>query len=176
MKQRKHILFFFIFILFHKSFACDCGWGGGFLKMAPKTELVALVKVTKYLTFKYIYGKRTPMSMEVEIIDVYKGKETRKTIIVWGDNGALCRPYLSEFDKGKYYVIAFYNGLNVSEFTHVYEKPTDYSISNCGEYWLKVDIKKQIAIGDLIERDTQIQIKLTDLKEQLTNIEISNKQ
>ena len=146
--------------------------------MASETEIIALVKVTKYLTFKDIYGKQTPMSMEVEIIDVYKGKETRKTVIIWGDNGFLCRPYLSHFEQGEYYVIAFYKGSDGSktEFAHKKERPTDYSISNCGEYWLKVDIEKQIAIGYLIERDTQIQIKLTDLKEQLTNIKIINKQ
>ena len=42
------------------------------------------------------------MSMEVEIIEIYKGEETRKSVIVWGDIGNLCRPYLSAFKEGQY--------------------------------------------------------------------------
>ena len=49
-----------------------------FLKMAKRTPLVALVRVTKYLTFKDSYGSRTPMSMEVELLEVYKGNETQR--------------------------------------------------------------------------------------------------
>ena len=157
MKLPRYI-FIFILMLSHKAFACDCESLGAFLKVASETEFVALVKVTRYLTFKDIDGKRTPMSMEVEIIDIYKGKETRKTIIVWGDNGALCRPYLSRFNQGQYYVIAFYKC-----------KTDDYFISNCGDYWLNADIKKQIAIGSVTEN--QSQITLIDLKEKLLVID-----
>lgn len=71
------------------SFACDCNYQGAFLKVAPNTKLVALVKVTKYLLYEDIYDKKTPMSMEAEIIETYKGSETRKTVIIWGDNGNL---------------------------------------------------------------------------------------
>jgi len=154
-------------MLSHKAFACDCESLGAFLKVAPEAEFVALVKVTKYLTFKNIYGEQIPMSMKVEIIDIYKGKETRKSIIVWGDNGALCRPYLLEFNQGQYYVIAFYKCKNTSFFNK--EKTDDYFISNCGDYWLNVDIGKQIAIGSIAEN--QNQITLIDLKEKLLMID-----
>ena len=139
--------------------ACDCDSQGAFLKVAPNTKLVALVKVTKYLTFKEIYDVKTPMSMEVEIIEIYKGKETRKNAIVWGDVGNLCRPYLSEFNEGQYYVIAFYGGSDGSKgFAHQNEKTTDYSISICGDYWLSVDIKKQIAIGSVTKKQKEIML------------------
>ena len=105
-------------------FACSCNYGGPFLKMAPRTTLVALVKVTKFLTFKNIYNSKTPMSMEVEIIDIYKGAESRKTITVWGDPGNLCRPYLDTFKEGQAYVIAFHPGS--PGFGHDNEKETDY--------------------------------------------------
>ncbi len=166
MRKLKFILVIFLLTIGQATFACDCDSQGEFLKVAPKTEFVALVKVTKYLTFKDIYGKQTPMSMEVEVIDVYKGTETRKTITVWGDNGILCRPYLSQFDTGKYYVIAFYKGSDGTKgHVHKDEKTTDYSISICGAYWLKADIKKQVATGSVTEKQTQI--KLTDLKAKL---------
>lgn len=167
MKKLKIILIIFVLTIGQASFACDCGSQGEFLKVPPKTKLVALVKVTKYLTFKDIYEKKTPMSMEVEIIKIYKGKETRKTVVVWGDNGILCRPYLSRFDVGKYYVIAFNAGSEDSEgFAHKNEKVTDYSISICGDYWLNVDIKKQIATSSVT--DKQAQITLADLKNKLS--------
>jgi hypothetical protein len=82
------------------TFACDCESQGHFLTVAPKSKLVALVKVNRYLTLKKIYEKQTPMSMEVEIVKVYYGQELRKTIIVWGDNGNQCRPYLNFFKTG----------------------------------------------------------------------------
>lgn len=167
MRQLKFILAIFLMTMEQVTFACDCESQGEFLKVAPKTEFVALVKVTKYLTFKEIYDRQTPMSMELEIINVFKGTETRKTITVWGDNGILCRPYLSQFDTGKYYVIAFNKGSDgLKGHVHKDEKTTDYSISICGDFWLKADIKKQVATGAVTDKQTQI--KLADLKSKLS--------
>ena len=166
MRQFTFVLTIFILTFSLSTYACDCDSQGEFLKVAPKTKLVALIKVNRYLTFKDIYNKPTPMSMEVEIIEIYKGKEARKTITVWGDNGALCRPYLSRFDIGKYYVIAFDEGSDLTEINaNKTEKKTDYSISVCGDYWLNVDFKKKIATGSVTDKQTQI--KLADLKSKL---------
>ena len=152
----------------HLIYACDCGSQGEFLTVAPKSEFVALVKVTKYLSFKDIYDKQTPMSMEVEVLEVYKGKETRKTLTVWGDNGILCRPYLSQFDTGKYYVIAFYKASDGSKgHVHQDERPTDYAISICGDYWLGADISKQKAIG--LVTNKQREIGFSELKMRLAS-------
>ena len=138
-----------------KVLACDCDYGGSFVKMAPHTQLVALVKVSKFLTFKDIYGEKTPMSMEVEIVETYKGIENRKTITVWGDPGHLCRPYLSTFKEEQYYVIAFYRGY--PNHGHNNEKATDYSISNCGAFWLTADIEKKVVLGDINSSDRKSQ-------------------
>ena len=160
------LLIIFSTLFFQTTFACDCNYEGNFLKMQKRTPLVALIKVTKYLTFDTIYNKIIPMSMEVELIDKYKGKETRKTFIVWGDNGILCRPYLSQFKEGIYYVIAFDTG-NYSR-SQKDEKDTDYSITNCGCYWLSVDITKQTATGDINSNDrAPTTIDLTQLKKEI---------
>ncbi len=155
MKELKIILTIFLLTIGQTILACDCESQGAFLKVAPNTKLVALVKVTKYLTFKDIYDVKTPMSMEVEIIEIYKGEETKKTVIVWGDSGNLCRPYLSIFKEGEYYVIAFNGG----SFAHENEKTTDYSISICGDYWLNVDLKKRIAIGSVAVKQNEITLE-----------------
>ncbi|WKZ77525.1 MAG: hypothetical protein QY319_10335 [Candidatus Kapaibacterium sp.] len=138
-----------------QTFACDCESQGHFLTVAPKSKLVALVKVNSYLTFKNIYDKPTPMSMEVEIVKVYLGQETRKTVTVWGDNGKQCRPYLSFFKTDNYYVIAFDQDSK--------ENPLDYAISNCGDYWLTADNEKKIANGAV--NGKQNEIAFSDLVE-----------
>lgn len=148
MKQQATILIIIFLSIARLTFACDCESQGSFLAVAPKSKLVALVKVINYLTFKNIYNKQTPISMKVEIVKVYNGEETRKTVNVWGDDGTQCRPYLNIFKVDNYYVIAFEQDSKVS--------PIDYTISNCGDYWLTADNIKKIAIGQVNEKQKQI--------------------
>lgn len=101
------------------------------------------------------------MSMEVEMIKKYKGIERRTTLTVWGDNGNLCRPYLSNFAFEAYYIMAFYNG--DSDLIDSPEKATEYAIINCGCYWLPVDMNKQTVTGDI---DTN-NMTLVEFKKQL---------
>lgn len=145
---------------------CECDSQGAFLTVAPKTKLISLIKVIRYLTFKEISGKQTPISMEVEIVEIFKGQEKRKIITVWGDNGYLCRPYLNIFEIDKYYVIAFDKGSVMTDINSTLaEMNTDYSISNCGDFWLCVDIDKQIATGAVTDQQNEIGLK--DLKNKL---------
>lgn len=172
MKRAAFILLTLVTLSFsQKVGGCSCNHQGAFLTVAPKTSLVALVKVIRYLSFKDIYGYATAMSMEVEVVEVYKGQEERRTFIVWGDTGNLCRPYLSEFAEDTCYVIAFDRaGDGRHGYTHKGERPTDYTISCCGDYWLAVDYAQQIAVGAITDSDTQI--ALAELKAKLqTNTE-----
>lgn len=159
IKDMKKLFIFLpvVLVLFTlKARACSCNYGGPFLKVAPTTPFVAVVKVTKYLTFKDIYAEKTPMSMEVEIIEIYKGSESRKKITVWGDPGNLCRPYLSTFKEGQYYVIAFDpTSPNIDRQKH--EQATDYTISICGAYWLTVNFEKKTATGDIDSKNKKTQ-------------------
>lgn len=75
--------------------------------------------------------------MEVEVIEVLKGRESRRTLTIWGGNGDLCRPYISNFKKGSTWVIAFSPGSNSRG--HSKESENDYTISICGEFWLPVE-------------------------------------
>ena len=62
--------------------------------------------------------------MTVEIIKKYKGKETRKTIKIWGDNGAECRPYISNFKIGD--ALPPFAPNILGEYKLQGEKSTDY--------------------------------------------------
>jgi hypothetical protein len=164
MKKLTLLITILLFVISKSVTACDCGSDGNFMIVAPNADLVALIKVTKYLSYKSIYEKEIPMSMEVEMIKTYKGKEDRKSFIVWGDNGILCRPYLSQFDTGKYYVIAFIKGVDGSKgHVHESEKTTDYAISNCGNYWLTANMETKKAFGLIAENKKEITFeKLND--------------
>lgn len=145
-------------------FACDCDSQGDFLTVAPKSKLVALVKVIHYSTFNNINDKPTPVSMEVEIIKIFHGQETRKTVTVWGDNGALCRPYIYTFSINNYYIIAFEKGSDITGLNaYTEEKKTDYAISNCGDFWLTAENEKQVATG--VVSKSQNKIGFSDLWE-----------
>ena len=143
------------------SFACDCNSLEEFKTVAPTTEFVALVKVKKYLTYKNIYGEQVPISMEVEVVDIYKGEEKRRKLTIWGGDVNICRPLLTKFEEGKNYVIAFSKvNLNSEGPTHKGEKSSDYIIEKCGERWMSVDDSKKTATNWMTEDP-----KYYDLKE-----------
>jgi len=144
--------------------------------MAQKANFVALVKVERYSTFSEF--NEIPLSMEVEVIKTYKGKENRKIIKVWGDNGIQCRPYLSTFKVGQYYVIAFYSiDYDIEQSG---EKKSDYFISVCGAYWLTIDFNIKTATGD-IDSKNRIESSITltklesKLKKQAANIQTNSR-
>jgi hypothetical protein len=167
------IILVFILTTTNQTFACSCIWQGDFLTVAPKSELVAMVKINNYLTLKNINGKPMPISMEVEIVRVFYGQETRKFVTIWGDNGALCRPYLDNFNIDNYYVIAFIQGSETIINANKDEKKTDYAISNCGNYWLTVDKEKEMATGGVSKKHNAISIG--DLEKYFNKIEEKNK-
>jgi len=153
--------------------ACECIGNSPFTTSASFADYVALVKIKKYLSFNDIYGQKTPMSMEVEILENIRGTETRKTITVWGDPGHLCRPYLSIFQLNTYYVIAF-NECKGNQ-TYNEEKDSDYYISNCGTYWLLFDFEKGVAKGHF-KTVTKVDenVSLKELKSYVPTYEYSN--
>ena len=133
------------------TFACDCVYGGSFLKMSAETQSVMLIKVKKYKSYKDRRGYLFPMAIEAEVVKVLKGHEKRKTVIVWGDNGFLCRPYIDKFKVGEYYVMALFSGER--NLATDGEKESDYSVMDCGAYWLNVNYKSSTATGDFDSED-----------------------
>ena len=160
----KSLIIGMILILFttFQAFACSCECTGdcSFSSISNNSEFVALVKVISYDDYlgDEIMGHegKMPYSMTVEIIKKYKGKETRKTIKIWGDNGAECRPYISSFKIGEHYLIA----PNIlGEYKLEGEKSTDYDFFSCNTDYLKVDIEKQKAFGEYAKMKTEIRLK-----------------
>lgn len=102
--------------------------------------LVKIISFDEYLEYDISgHEGKMPYAMTVEIIKKYKGKEQREKIKILGDNGILCRPYLSDFGINGYYLISPHqleNNLN-----------TEYDFFTCRTEYLKVDINSNIAYG-----------------------------
>jgi len=117
------------------AFACSCMWAGPFSKVTLGKELIVLGEVMDHYK----------NSMEVQIIEVVKGTEERKTIRIWGDNGALCRPYVAHFPIGTRWLFAVFplpekTGETRPPWQGFASPPgrREYAISVCGDFWLEV--------------------------------------
>ncbi len=143
------------------SFACDCECDGdcSFSQISSGMEFVALVKVIEYSDYldqEIIgYDKKTPFSMTVEIVKKYKGAESRKRIKIWGDDGAQCRPYIADFEVGKYYLIA---PNRIKENSQLGKKD-DYDFFSCWTDYLNVDYDNGIAHGEYSKQKSKITLK-----------------
>ena len=148
--------------------ACSCAWAGPFASVAHSADLVVRGKVLSY--------KKN--SMKVTVLEVLRGRESRRTIRIWGDNGAQCSPYVSSFPIGTEWVFAVRRTTSEAERGYFKRENTpeewkkwgDFRISICGEFWLQVTGSK--AVG--IVRGTDLagpkeEISLRDLRQLLTS-------
>jgi hypothetical protein len=172
--MKKTFVILFILLISIKSFACSCECTGdcSFSNISKGSELVALIKVIEYSDFieEQIdgYDGKMPLSMTVEIIEKYIGSEKRKKIKIWGDNGALCRPYIANFEIGKYYLIA------PSLLTETDEngEKNDYDFFSCFTDYLSVDFDKKIAYGDYSKKENKVTLK--DFEKEIKSINFKN--
>lgn len=114
--------------------ACSCDWEGPFMEMSLESDLAARVKVLEHQKMMEIYEDSIPNAMIVEILEVFKGEEKRKQVKVWGDNGFLCRPYLSMFPIGSEWIVNLHKGEQIIDGA----EKEDFSISICGETVLPI--------------------------------------
>jgi len=78
-------------------------------------------------------------AIRVKVSKVLKGTLDRpaEPIRIWGDDGHLCRPYVSTFPQGTEWFFVLDN-----RSFHGFPRqpgPRDYSLSICGAYWLRVE-------------------------------------
>jgi hypothetical protein len=120
--------------------ACECVWAGPFLSVQSDAPILIRAKVLSY----HGNGKysKLPLAMDVELHEVLRGDVPEGTSLrIWGDDGHLCRPYVTRFPIGSEWILAL-NGPG--------SKPgmsPGPSISACGEYWLEV--KGEMAAGNI---------------------------
>lgn len=152
--MKRLLLTFLILLLpFCKVFSCSCTCLGdcSFNVVSKRANFVALVKVISFDTYLNSeimgYDGKMPYAMTVEIVKKYKGKEKNKRIRIWGDNGALCRPYLAHFKIGSHYLIAPRLMKEGDLPLNGQAGLNNYTFFACSTDYLDVDIKQNKAYG-----------------------------
>ena len=131
--------------------ACTCIWAGPFFAVAPKEELLVRGKVVRYRA----------SAMEVEVLEALKGTPNAATVWIWGDNGVLCRPYVTSFPLDTEWVFAVRPNPEGTQ--------GGYVISGCGEYAVKVqhDTVSGRLTSSKSVRDSLETMSLTEFREKV---------
>ncbi|NJN31508.1 MAG: hypothetical protein HC824_14600 [Synechococcales cyanobacterium RM1_1_8] len=86
---------------------------GSFEEVSSKAQTVIRAKVLDYVPVGDAQPQNLPpVAMSVEVLEQVKGKVEAKQIVLWGDNGMQCRPYLDQFLVGTEWLFA--KGLQTS--------------------------------------------------------------
>jgi len=147
------------------ALACSCIWAGPFTRVAPTQPVIVLAEVLAHERH----------AMDVKVVEVLKGAEPRATIRIWGDNGALCRPYVSGFSVGTTWLLAIRAlperaaadppGRSSAGF-HSPPGDAHYTISGCGAFWLEA--RGSRAIGHVAAARHEAPAEWTPLADLLT--------
>lgn len=150
--MKKKILTLIILLLISSNaIACDCKWGGNFIKSSKYSEVIIKAKILKKIyhfedgttlnsdqdfdDYLIKTNKEYYESIEVEVIELIKGKEERKIFEIYGSNGVDCREAIHIFEINKIYVLGIYKSKK-TEFSQTNEDENDYAIGGCSEKWL----------------------------------------
>jgi hypothetical protein len=136
MNKRIQILTLFLWIGSFNAIACDCGYLGGFVYSNQVADIVVYGTVLEYDSIGTHVSPDNPYSIKFLIKEKLRGIERGDTIIVWGDNGFECRPYIDIFKPNTEWILALDKLKNLKE--------NEYEISICGEFYVQVENGKVI--------------------------------
>lgn len=156
MKHISSIIISFSILLFTTSaYGCSCiSSKSSFVQLTKRSELVIRGRVIEYVWYKDDQEKkRTPLAMTVEVKEVYKGAAKLGKIVVWGDNGMQCRPYVTRFPVKTEWVWALSKDPSTAK--------GKLAISACGEYWLQV--KGSNVVGKVTDGSPKAKQKVMSL-------------
>ena len=137
MKRSVLLAFLTAAVTGQEASACDCFGNNSYCEtLSPSWFVNPTTTVLAVKLDDYYYG------IHVKVVQEIGGEMLPDdTLMVWGDNGGLCRVYLNGFAVGDTVVF----GLNhcdlwgntiTAGFPPDLEQPGDYQVSVCGIYWL----------------------------------------
>ena len=134
------IAIFFFFSL--QSFACECIYTESFCKtlyamgwmsqIHPDIASNQLVLKAKILNHQY-HG------VQIQVLDVILGNETRDTLMIWGYSNQYawdfgnCRTDVTDFTTNDTMILNIYTNFEILDPV---EHATDYTIAHCGVFYL----------------------------------------
>lgn len=131
-------IFWLLWSLTAGTYFCKCKHDRPFFDVAPGSALVAFVQINRYH-----YVNDFPRAIDVEILKTLYGKEKKKYIRIWSDDGKMCRPYATRFPLRSSWAMAL-------DLNHE-EGESGYELSICGAYWLPVSAD---SVSGRIDSDT----------------------
>jgi hypothetical protein len=140
----------FVISSYGSAKACSCAIHPPFFKIVHSVDFIAIIEVDEYLkyynssTWEYISREEVdesdkwvfPVSIIASVNTSLFGEVERNKVLIWGDNGAMCRPYIESFRPGSKWVIALKKG--EIDWGHPTETENDYYLDSCGEYYLEI--------------------------------------
>lgn len=119
---------------------CDCLWHGSFARAYSHADFIFSGQV--------VATKGNSADIRIEQQFFYNANyqpDFNNVVRIWGDNGKLCRPDITEFPVGSKWVLAVNKitdipagGFNPNTPNISYGREGDYYLSQCGAYWLAV--------------------------------------
>ena len=117
------------------SVACECLWQGSFADITERVDYISHGRIVQ------IKGN----SMDIEVLDEFKGTSYREQVRIWLKTGDLCRAEIAEFEVGEEWILALgkidavpEGGFNPMTPNISYGRKGDYSLPGCGGYFLPV--------------------------------------
>ncbi len=120
MKTKLFTITFCIFPFL--AIACSCSGPTSFCETINNNDNVTIIGGKKI--------SETEHTMNIEVHKVYRGEESRSIVTVFGDTGALCLVYTSQFEIGQELILA----LHKNDPTNPLDN--NYSLSICGLYYV----------------------------------------
>ena len=115
---------------------CGCLWRGSFTQVAAETDLVVLGEV------RTIKGN----AVDLQVEKIMRGEFWLESLRVWMKTNTDCRPPVEHFPEGSRWIMALEkievvpeDGFNPFTPNHSYGRVSDYILSSCGGFWLKVN-------------------------------------
>ncbi|WP_044213093.1 hypothetical protein [Flammeovirga sp. OC4] len=137
------------------TFGCTCKYYGGFAFANQIADIIVQGKVLNYKCDENL-NFTDCISMNFEVKKIFRGQVFKDTILVYGDNGMACRPYIDKFKIGEEWLLAL-NKLD-----------SNYEILICGELALK--FKNKSYSGKIYSRQYRSHEDLITKKELLNVI------
>ncbi|NLR95029.1 hypothetical protein [Flammeovirga agarivorans] len=125
MIKQLFLLLLIVFNLSINTFGCTCKYLGGFAYANQIADVIVKGKVLNYNCDETSDSKDF-ISMNFEVHKIYRGQVFKDTIIIYGDDGISCRPYINKFKIGEEWLLA------------IGKLGNKYEVSICGELALKV--------------------------------------
>ncbi|GAL73318.1 hypothetical protein [Jejuia pallidilutea] len=160
MRQTFSILI--ILLTFQMSFACSCGKYRTFISASKDSELIIKAKVLKH---NYYNRKRQSVSKEkineteffghsilVEVLEIIKGQESRKTFEIYGGSewkyASDCKMKIDGMKIDKTYIFSLYKSIE-SKHSQPNENKDDYSLYACQESYIEYNDQTESVKGVL---------------------------